>query len=310
MKAHEDGLKPPAVNKALTGIDLSLSDGEVLGVLGESGCGKSTLGRALLKLIPSRGRVFWQGKPVSNLSEAAFRPIRRDIQMIFQDVLASLNPYLTIGEAIAEPLSFYEPERSKDSIKQAVLKIMSQTGLGSELYNRYPHEFSGGQCQRVVIARALIAKPKLIICDEPISALDVSIQSQILNLLKELKTRFKLAMIFISHDLSVVRYISNNIMVIYLGKVMEYGPAEQIFKNPHHPYTKALLSAVPMIDPDKEKQRRRIHLSNDLPSPFDLPAGCVFLLDAIKLQISASSSHHKPRQPTPAIAIFVIIQKA
>ncbi|WP_439654660.1 ABC transporter ATP-binding protein [Thalassospira lucentensis] len=263
--------------KAVDGVDFDLYPGETLGVVGESGCGKSTLGRAILQLIaPSGGQVAWLGKNIVGIPHRDMQPLRRDLQIIFQDPLASLNPRMTIGEIIAEPLVTHKPELGKDEIKTRVKRMMARVGLLPQMINRYPHEFSGGQCQRIGIARAMILEPKLIVCDEPVSALDVSIQAQIVNLLQELQREFDLSLIFISHDLSIVRHICHRIMVLYLGNVMELADRDSIYANPKHPYTKALISAVPIPDPEIERNKERIVLTGDLPSPLSPPSGCVF----------------------------------
>lgn len=263
--------------KAVDGVDFDLYPGETLGVVGESGCGKSTLGRAILQLIaPSGGQVAWLGKNIVGIPHRDMQPLRRDLQIIFQDPLASLNPRMTIGEIIAEPLVTHKPELGKNEIKARVKRMMARVGLLPQMINRYPHEFSGGQCQRIGIARAMILEPKLIVCDEPVSALDVSIQAQIVNLLQELQREFDLSLIFISHDLSIVRHICHRIMVLYLGNVMELADRNSIYANPKHPYTKALISAVPIPDPELERNKERIVLTGDLPSPLSPPSGCVF----------------------------------
>ena len=263
--------------KAVDGVDFDLYPGETLGVVGESGCGKSTLGRAILQLIaPSGGQVAWLGKNIVGIPHRDMQPLRRDLQIIFQDPLASLNPRMTIGEIIAEPLVTHKPELGKNEIKTRVKRMMARVGLLPQMINRYPHEFSGGQCQRIGIARAMILEPKLIVCDEPVSALDVSIQAQIVNLLQELQREFDLSLIFISHDLSIVRHICHRIMVLYLGNVMELADRNSIYANPKHPYTKALISAVPIPDPELERNKERIVLTGDLPSPLSPPSGCVF----------------------------------
>lgn len=263
--------------QAVRDVSFDLAPGETLGVVGESGCGKSTLGRAILQLIPAAsGQVIWLGEPISGLSKADMRAKRADMQIIFQDPLASLDPRMTVGEIIAEPLFVHRPRLKSTERRARVEAIMERVGLRPETINRYPHEFSGGQAQRIGIARAMILEPKLIICDEPVSALDVSIQSQILNLLKRLQREFGLSLIFISHDLSVVRYISHRVMVLYLGKVMELATSQAIYDNPRHPYTKALISALPLPDPEAERTKTRIVLKGDLPSPLDPPTGCVF----------------------------------
>ncbi len=267
----------PRPLKAVDGVSFDLFGGETLGVVGESGCGKSTLGRGILQLLPlTGGEVFWQGDPLHGLSSKEMILYRKDLQIIFQDPLASLNPRMTIGDIIAEPLTVHFPEMSAQERKEKVAEIMEQVGLLPLMINRYPHEFSGGQCQRIGVARAMILRPKLIVCDEPVSALDVSIQAQIVNLIQELQHSFGLSLIFISHDLSVVRHISHRIMVLYLGNVMEIADKESLYTSPLHPYTKALISAVPIPDPERERNKQRIVLEGDLPSPLSPPSGCVF----------------------------------
>jgi len=263
--------------KAVDGVSFELKAGETLGIVGESGCGKSTLGRAILRLIePTGGRCVWLGEELSSLNAQAMRAKRQDMQIIFQDPLASLNPRMTVGEIIAEPLRTFAPGIGRDGMKARVKELMAKVGLLPQMINRYPHEFSGGQCQRIGIARAMVLDPKLIVCDEPVSALDVSIRAQIVNLLMRLQQEFGLSLLFISHDLSVVRHISHRIMVLYLGRVMEIADRESIYLHPRHPYTQALISAVPVPDPDKERAKRRLVLQGDLPSPLAPPSGCVF----------------------------------
>lgn len=266
-----------ALLKAVDDVSLSLWPGETLGIVGESGCGKSTLGRAILRLIePTSGSVTWLGDDFLKLGKEDLRAKRRDMQIIFQDPLASLNPRMTIGDIIAEPLHTFEAGLTRSMVKERVEVMMAKTGLMPEMINRYPHEFSGGQCQRIGIARAMILQPKLIICDEPVSALDVSIQGQIINLLMQLQRDFGLSLIFISHDLSVVRHISDRILVLYLGNIMEAANRDQLYLTPRHPYTKALISAVPIPDPRLEREKQRIVLKGDLPSPLNPPSGCSF----------------------------------
>jgi len=263
--------------KAVDGISFDLKAGETLGIVGESGCGKSTLGRAVLHLLPpTAGSVAWMGRDLTTLDKAALKAQRRHMQVVFQDPLASLDPRMTAGDIIAEPLRNYHPELSKADIKARVKEMMEQVGLLPSMINRYPHEFSGGQCQRIGIARAMILKPHLVVCDEPVSALDVSIRAQIINLLMDLQRRFNLSMLFISHDLSVVRHISHRVMVLYLGRVMELADRESLYAAPRHPYTQALISAVPIPDPDKERAKPRVIVTGDLPSPLNPPSGCVF----------------------------------
>jgi oligopeptide transport system ATP-binding protein len=265
------------VVKAVDGVSFDLYPGETLGIVGESGCGKSTLGRAVLQLIPpSAGQVVWLGRDLQKSSARDLRALRRDMQIIFQDPLAALDPRMTVGAIIAEPLDTFEPKLPPEERQARVAETMERVGLSPALINRYAHEFSGGQCQRIGIARAMILKPKLIVCDEPVSALDVSIQAQIVNLLRRLQREENLALIFISHNLAVVRLISTRVMVLYLGRIAELAGRDAIYHTPRHPYTQALLAAIPVPDPDIERAKRRISLSGDLPSPIDPPSGCVF----------------------------------
>ncbi len=266
-----------ATLKAVDGVSFDLKKGETLAVVGESGCGKSTLGRAVLQLLHNTdGKVVWMNQDITGASSKTMRPLRKDMQIIFQDPLASLDPRMTIGEIIAEPLRTHYPELSDADVKSRVQGMMDTVGLLPRMINRYPHEFSGGQCQRIGIARAMILEPKIIICDEPVSALDVSIQAQIINLLESLQKKFGLSLLFISHDLSIVRHISHRVMVLYLGNIMEIAEKDALYDNPRHPYTQALISAVPVPDPDKEARKKRIVLKGDLPSPIYPPSGCVF----------------------------------
>lgn len=263
--------------KAVDGVSFDLYPGETLGVVGESGCGKSTLGRGILQLLrPFGGTVVWLGDHIEGLSANEMKKYRKELQIIFQDPLASLNPRMTIGDIIAEPLTVHHPELSLEERKQKVREMMEQVGLLPLMINRYPHEFSGGQCQRIGVARAMILRPRLIVCDEPVSALDVSIQAQIINLIKDLQETFGLSLVFISHDLSIVRHISHRILVLYLGNMMEMADRQSLYANPRHPYTKALISAVPLPDPELEKKKKRLVLEGDLPSPLSPPSGCVF----------------------------------
>lgn len=263
--------------KAVDGVSFNLYRGETLGVVGESGCGKSTLARAIIGLVQSSySELIFDGEPMQLSSKQQLKALRKNIQMIFQDPLASLNPRMTIGNIIAEPLMTYFPELTKKEREEKVLLMMKKVGLLPNVVNRYPHEFSGGQCQRIGIARALIIEPKLIICDEPVSALDVSIQAQVVNLLKSLQKEMGLALIFIAHDLSIVKHISDRILVMYLGNEVELGQCDEIYDQPTHPYTQALLSAVPIPDPKLEREKTIQLLPGDLPSPIDPPSGCVF----------------------------------
>ena len=271
--------------KAVNDVSFSLKAGETLGVVGESGCGKSTLARAIVKMVPAEsGEVVWLGNDLLGMSSAEIRPYRKQIQMIFQDPLASLNPRMNIGEIIAEPLRTHYPKTPESDVQARVSDVMNKVGLLDNLMNRYPHEFSGGQCQRIGIARALILKPKLIICDEPVSALDVSIQAQVVNLLMDLQEEMDLALIFIAHDLSVVKHISTKIMVLYLGNMVELANSEDIYIKPSHPYTQALISAVPIPDPSVEKNKDLILIEGELPSPINPPSGCVFRTRCHKAQ--------------------------
>jgi oligopeptide transport system ATP-binding protein len=262
--------------KAVDGLDFSIQRGETLGLVGESGCGKSTTGRSILQLYrPTAGEVFFQGKDLVKLQGEELRKMRRNMQMIFQDPYASLNPRMTVGDIIGEPLEVHNIAKGKEK-KERVQELLQIVGLNPYFVNRYPHEFSGGQRQRIGVARALAVQPDFIVCDEPISALDVSIQAQIINLLEELQEKFHLTYLFIAHDLSVVRHISDRIAVMYLGKIVELTDRDGLYANPLHPYTKALLSAVPIPDPVVEEKRERIILVGDVPSPVNPPSGCRF----------------------------------
>ena len=264
--------------RAVDGISFDLSRKETLGIVGESGCGKSTLARAVLQLIPpTAGQVLWMGQNLRGLSRPQMTEYRKNLQIVFQDPLASLNPRMTISASIAEPLLTFQPHLTSKERTKVVAEMMERVGLPQNMINRYPHELSGGQNQRVGIARAMINKPELVVCDEAVSALDVSIQAQIIKLLKDLQADMGLSMMFISHDLSVVRDISHRIMVLYLGRVVELADRDEIYRNPVHPYTKSLISAVPIPDPRVEKTRQRIKLPGELPSPLDPGAGLRFL---------------------------------
>ena len=275
----------PRLLQAVAGVDFTLEAGQTLGIVGESGSGKSTLARALIQMVPATGRVIWQGKTdLLALSPAQMMTYRRDIQMVFQDPLASLNPRMTVGQIIAEPLRTHYPDLETSEVKARVQLMMDRVGLLPNQINRYPHEFSGGQCQRIGIARALIVEPKLLICDEPVSALDVSIQAQVINLLARLQRELGVTMIFIAHDLSVVKHVSDQVMVMYLGRVMEARAKRALFADPQHPYSQALLSAVPIPDPAAERAKVMIPLDGELPSPMNPPSGCVFRTRCFRAQ--------------------------
>jgi oligopeptide transport system ATP-binding protein len=267
----------PLTLTALQDISFSIAPGETLGIVGESGCGKSTLGRCILQLLsPDEGRVLWLGQDLTKLPAEEMRKARAELQIIFQDPLASLNPRMTVGEIIADPLKSLHPGMKAMERHARVVRIMEAVGLLPEMINRYPHEFSGGQAQRIGIARALITEPKLIVCDEPVSALDVSIQAQILNLLSDLKKEFGLTLVFISHNLSVVRHVSDRILVLYLGRIVELASGDDLYIDPKHPYTTALLTAVPIPDPRLARQRDIDALKGEIPSPINQPSGCTF----------------------------------
>lgn len=260
---------------AVDGVTFGLREGQTLGIVGESGCGKSTLGRVILHLHQrTGGRIIFQGKDISDVTKAQLKELRKDMQIIFQDPYASLNPRMSIGDIIAEPLKIYKLCNSKEEQQKKVREIMDVVGLAERTYGLYPHELDGGRRQRVGIARALILDPKLVVCDEPVSALDVSIQAQILNLMQDLQDELDLTYMFITHDLSVVKHFSNQIMVMYLGQMVEMAPTEVLFKNPVHPYTKALLSAIPIPDPDYPMER--IMMKGEITSPIDPEPGCRF----------------------------------
>ena len=267
---------PGGVVSSVAGVDLEIYRGETLALVGEPGCGKSTLGRLLMRLIePTAGKVIFDGVDLNSVSPARMRALRQRMQIIFQDPFSSLDPRMTVGQIIEEPLKIHRLCPDKKEREARVRALMKRIGIRPEYYDRYPHQFSGGQRQRVGIARALALKPELVVCDEPVSALDVSIQAQILNLLQDLQQEFHLTYLFISHDLSVVRYISDRVCVMFLGRICEIGDAEEVYSHPRHPYTKFLMDSVPLPDPDKRKEDKDL-LTGEVPSPIAPPSGCRF----------------------------------
>ena len=273
------------VIRAIDGVSLAVNEGETLGLVGESGCGKSTLARCVLRLVePTAGRILFRGEDITAAGPQRLRVFRREVQIVFQDPYGSLNPRMTVEDLVVEPIRFHGLIRSRHAARQRVAELLERVGLSAEHAGRYPHEFSGGQRQRVGIARALACGPKLLVLDEPVSALDVSIQAQILNLLRDLQEELGLSYLFIAHDLSLVRHLSNRVAVMYLGRVVETGACDALFEGAQHPYTQVLLSAVPIPDPDKERERRRLPVAGEVPSALDPPQACRYHTRCFKAQ--------------------------
>jgi oligopeptide transport system ATP-binding protein len=277
FRVRRGAFRPAGELRAVAGVSFELRAGETLGIVGESGSGKSTLVRAILRLVqPSGGHISWLGRSLAVLPSSQLRALRREMQIVFQDPLASLDPRMSILDVVGEPLAIFRPDLSRADRALEVRTVLQRVGLSGVIADRYPHEFSGGQCQRIAIARALILKPRLLVCDEPVSSLDVSTQAQIVNLLMRLQREMHLSMLFISHNMAVVRYVSQRVMVLYLGRVMEIAPREELYTRPRHPYTRALLESIPLPDPMQERARRHAGVGGEIPSPLEPPAGCVF----------------------------------
>ena len=301
LKTHFDVTKgifhPKQIVKAVDGVSFEVYENETFGLVGESGCGKSTLGRTIVKLYePVEGEIEFEGKPIKGLKGAELKKFRKDMQMIFQDPYASLNPRMTVGEIIKEPMVIHNIYKTDKEREERVVELLKIVGLKPDHIQRYPAEFSGGQRQRIGIARALAVNPKFIVCDEPISALDVSIQAQVINLLKNIQKEMGLSYLFIAHDLSMVKHISDRIGVMYLGHMMEVGPSNDVYHRPLHPYTVALLSAIPIPDPDIAKAKQRIVLEGEIPSPINTPEGCPFASRCPKATARCSQENPKPIQ--------------
>ena len=274
-KSYDTGKKDKQIH-AVSDVSLEIYKGETLALVGESGCGKSTLGRTLIHMLPaSSGSIYYDGKDIASMTDKEFRPYRRKMQMIFQDPYASLDPRMTVRDIIAEPIETYKLCKSREETTEMVLRLMDAVGIPGEFLQRYPHQFSGGQRQRIGIARAIALSPELIICDEPVSALDVSVQSQVLNLLKDIQKIYDLTYLFIGHDLSVINFVADRVCVMFLGFVCEISKKEELYESPLHPYTEFLLDAIPLADPHRRKRERKV-LTGEIPSPVDLPKGCAF----------------------------------